>query len=132
MANAKQAAAGPLAKQSTEEIQYLLRGFPESAIVSAIALRDRFNSKELDNCLLGILKFYLPEGAQTYESAEIASTRIKQDLGLDSLSIAESMFKIEELFDIHIEYDEIADVETIADASRLLTEKLAASETTAA
>jgi len=133
MESAKQSATGPLGNQSAEEIEYLLRGFPDSAISSALALRDTFNNQALESCLLGILKFYLPEGAQTAESQTAESNdhgiiRIKEDLGLDSLSIAESMFKIEELFDIPIEYDEIAEVETIADACRLLTQKMAASE----
>lgn len=128
MANAKQAATGPLANQSAKEIEYLLRGFPDSAISSALALRSTFNIKELENCLHGILQFYLPEGAQpfeyNFECNDTGKIRIKEDLGLDSLSIAESMFKIEELFDIPIEYGEIAEVETIADASSLLTQKI--------
>ena len=131
MANAKQAAIGPLGNQSAEEIKYLLRGFPDSAISSALALRNTFNIHELESCLLGILKFYLPEGAQTSEGNEQGNIRIKEDLGLDSLSIAESMFKIEELFDIPIEYGEIAEVETIADAGRLLTQKMTASDNVA-
>lgn len=131
MANAKQALTGPLANLSEEEIKHLLRGFPDKAISCALELRTKFSISVLEDCLYGILKFYLPEGAQTLEHSETGKIRIKDDLGLDSLSIAESMFKIEELFDVPIEYGEIAEVETIEDASRLLTQKMTGVESVA-
>ena len=53
-------------------------------------------------------------------------TDLREDLGLDSLSVAESMFKIEELFDVRVETTEIAEIITITDARRLLMGKLAA------
>lgn len=128
MANAKQAITGPLANLSAQEIKHLLRGFPDNAISCAIALRTTFSITVLEDCLHGILQFYLPEGAPTFKHNETGKIRIKEDLGLDSLSIAESMFKIEELFDIPVEYGEIAEVETIADAGRLLTQKMTSAE----
>lgn len=128
MENAKQAITGPLANVSVPEIKQLLRGFPDTAISSAIALRTTFATNVLNKCLYGILQFYLPEGAETIEHNDTGEIRIKEDMGLDSLSVAESMFKIEELFDIPIEFNEIAEVETIADASRLLTQKMNVSE----
>ncbi len=135
MATAMQAATGPLGNQSAEEIEYQLRGFPDSAISSALELRSTFSTKALEDCLHGILRFYLPESAQNFECNfecnDTGKIRIKEDLGLDSLSIAESMFKIEELFNIPIEYGEIAEVETIADASRLLTTKMTTPESVA-
>ncbi len=128
MAGKNQKLTGPLGNQSTEEIKFLLRGFPDTAISGALALRHTFNITELQDCLHGILKFYLPPGAQTSGTIETGSIRIKEDLGLDSLSIAESMFKIEEVFGIQIDFREISEIVTISDASHLLTQKLAASE----
>ena len=55
--------------------------------------------------------------------------RLHEDLGLDSMSMSEAMFKIEELFDISIENAELAELTTIADARRLLLGKLAPTPT---
>ena len=129
MPDLEKGAPGPLGNQSKEEIEFLLRGFPEAAITSALALRTRWDTSELETCLLGILMFYLPAGAQISTSSSAGDIRIREDLGLDSLSVAESMFKIEELFDLHVETAEIAEIDTIGDASRLLTVKLTASTT---
>ena len=49
---------------------------------------------------------------------------MKEDLGLDSLALAEAMFKIEELFEIRIENAELAEVTTLGEARDLLVSKL--------
>ena len=73
----------------------------------------------------------LPTGAvctvvetETPEFETSGITRLRDDLGLDSLSMAEAMFKIEELFEIRVENEELAEIVTIADARRLLVDKL--------
>lgn len=126
---ANKAAAGPLKHHSVEEIKFLLRGFPDSAISSALSLRIALDKSEIESCLHGILKFYLPTGAQPREITETGKIRIRDDLGLDSLSIAESMYKIEEIFNVDVETQEFTEIVTIADASALLTDKLTESDT---
>ena len=90
-----------LSSRLTEaEIEHLLRGFSDTAISSALALRMNSSAENLDACLFGILAFYLPSGSESPVSQPSGDTRLRDDLGLDSLSLAEAMFKIEELFDI--------------------------------
>lgn len=117
-------APGPLERLTEEEIEHLLRGFSETAISSALALRTGFDDADLEACLFGILTFYLPSGTAPLETEPSGDARLCADLGLDSLALAEAMFKIEELFDVRVENAEIAEITTLADASRLLTEKL--------
>jgi acyl carrier protein len=115
----------PLLHQSESEINHLLRGFPESALASAQALRTTCSDDFLETCLFGLLSFYLPKGEEQSTVQNLPDALLREDLGLDSLALSEAMFKIEELFDIYIDNSELVDVLTIADARRLLTEKLA-------
>ncbi|MFT5467446.1 MAG: acyl carrier protein [Verrucomicrobiales bacterium] len=116
--------AGPLNRLTEEEIAHLLRGFSDSTISSAQGLRVGSDETSLEACLFGILAFYLPPGTKPPETQPSGETRLRDDLGLDSLSLAEAMFKIEELFDVLVDNSEIAEVHTLADARRLLVEKL--------
>ncbi len=117
-------ASGPLERLPEDEIQHLLRGFPEDSIAGALRLRTGAELADFEACLFGILIFYRPPGTEPPEGAPSGEMRLHEDLGLDSMSMSEAMFKIEELFDISIDNAELAVVATIADARRLLVEKL--------
>ncbi len=124
MQNSLMGIAGPLGRLAEVEVEQLLRGFPDNAISGALKLREGFETEDLDNCLIGILGFYLPMGTKLSESGVSSESRLRDDLGLDSLALSEAMFKVEELFDIRVENTEIVEIETVADARRLLMEKL--------
>ena len=112
--------AGPLGHLSAPEIEHLLRGFPQDSIAGALALRTDARVADYEACLFGILVFYRPPGTDAPDGVPSGEMRLHEDLGLDSMSMSEAMFKIEELFDISIENAELAEVATIADARRLL------------
>ena len=114
----------PLERLTEAEVKHLLRWFSDTAISSALALRTGSNTDDFKSCLFGILIFYLPQGTTVPDFEPSVDTRIRDDLGLDSLSMAEAMFKIEELFDIRVENTEILEIITISDACCLLVEKL--------
>ena len=79
MLNPINVATGPLRDKSAEEIDFLLRGFPERAIESAHVLREEYNIAEMQHCLLGLLKFYLPDGAETSEGKDTGKIRIREE-----------------------------------------------------
>ena len=116
--------AGPMGHLSEEEITHLLRGFPTPAVTGAIALRTGSDAADFENCLFGILAFYLPAGTKVPDAVPPGETKLREALGLDSLSLAEAMFKIEELFNITVETTEIVEIETLAAARLMLMEKL--------
>ena len=114
---------GPLAHLEESEIRHLLRGFPRSAISGALALRTGTRIADFEACLFGILVFYRPQGTDAPEGAPSGKARLHEDLGLDSLSMSEAMFKIEDLFDISVDNGELSAIKTITDARRLLSRK---------
>ena len=118
------AVSGPLARLPEEEVRHLLRGFPDASIEAAVRLRDGAELADYESCLFGILLFYRPPGTEPPEEDPSGEMRLQEDLGLDSMSMSEAMFKIEELFDIMIDNAELAEISTIADARRLLVSKL--------
>ncbi|HJM65833.1 MAG TPA: acyl carrier protein [Roseibacillus sp.] len=116
--------SGPLGRLPEDRIRHLLRGFPDSSIAGAIALRRGSALADFEACLFGILMFYQPPGTEPPEGPPSGDMRLHEDIGLDSISVLGAMLKIEELFDIRINHVELAEIVTIDDGRRLLAEKL--------
>jgi acyl carrier protein len=114
----------PLLRFSEDELEHSLRGFPEQARAASLALREKFSEENLEVFLYGIFLFYLPQGTKAPNEKPSGPVNLREDLGLDSLSLSEAMFKIEELFDVRIENTEIAEVTTLSDAGTLLFAKV--------
>jgi len=125
MSAIESASLPPLGRLSEVEVQHFLRGFPDAAVSSALELRTHCDDGTFEDCLFGLLQFYLPKGTEGDYIEQRPDIRLREDLGLDSLAMSEAMFKIEDLFDIYIDNSELANVVTLADARQLLTEKLA-------
>jgi acyl carrier protein len=117
-------AEGPLALHTEQEIEHLLRGFSDASVAGALGLRTGSQTSDFETCLYGILFFYRPAGSEELDADPSGQTRLREDLGLDSLAMLEAMFKVEELFDIHIDNAELTTIYTIDDARHLLEEKL--------
>lgn len=118
------ATKAPLGRFSEAQTKHMLRGYPKMAVDAAIALRSSLDHDELERCLTGIFLFYLPPGTEIEEAQLSGDLSLRDGLGLDSLSLAEAMFKVEELFETRVENSELTGIETIADACRLLLGKL--------
>lgn len=114
----------PLAHLSEGELEAQLRGYPNATVTAARGLRDSSSAQDIESFLLSLLAFFLPAGT-TPPTEEVSSDLLLRDeLGLDSLALAEAMFKIEDLFAVRVENEELAQLQTLADARILLTEKL--------
>ena len=113
-----------LSAKSEDEIRTELRGFPASAVESVLALRGDFTAGRLRAAVLGVLEFYLPKSAAR-SLAEVPDTaRLSEDMGVDSLSLAEAAFKLDELLTVPIETHETAQVKTVGELHALLCRKL--------
>ena len=113
-----------LTEKSEDALRTELRGFPGPAVESILALRTEFTSDRLRAAMLSLLEFYLPKGSGKSLADSPDSARLREDLGIDSLTLAEAAFKLDELLGIPIETHETAKVPTVGALHALLCGKL--------
>ncbi len=99
------------------QIRHQLLGFPETAVETVLALKRHPSPESLLRAILHLLSFYLPKGADRDLSCRPPESRLREDLGVDSLTFAEAAFKMEELFGIRIENAELSQIRTLGELS---------------
>jgi acyl carrier protein len=112
--------------RSATPLHEVLAGFP--AITVNLVLRFKLTGAraDLDAAMRSLLEFYLPaRNAQSLTTAPL-ETRLREDLGLDSLTLTEAAFKLDEVFDIETEIREVAAVSTLGDMLEFMHAKTGA------
>ena len=104
-----------LAKRSDEEIRAELNGFPAPAIAALIKLKHGCSRDDLREALLATLAFYLPRHARRSLADTPDRARLREDLGLDSLALAEAAFKLDDVLGIPVETREVGNLATVGD-----------------
>lgn len=123
--NMNDSAAGAKRRQA-------LRGFPSAAVAAVERWFGCPTRENLNLAVRGLLEFYLPrESRQSLEGVP-ESARLREDLGIDSLSLAEALFKWDEVFGVPIETHEATEVRTLDDLVEFLAGKMDALESTPA
>lgn len=112
------------ASKTPEQIKSEMHGFAPSCIEAAIRFHQDGRTDTFLGMLPGMLAFHLPPGKAAPPAVLEDGLRLNQDLGLDSLSLTEMAFKMDDLFGITIETREMAGVETIGDLKAFLGKKL--------
>jgi acyl carrier protein len=64
---------------------------------------------------LATLAFYLPRHARRSLADTPDSARLREDLGLDSLALAEAAFKLDDVLGIPVETREVGNLATVGD-----------------
>ena len=111
-------------KETEEALRRKLAGFPERTVAGVLALRDGCDERRLDEALRLVLEFYLPSRAKRSLADAPGSARLREDLGLDSLALAEAAFKLEEVLDVVVETREVANVATLDGLREFFVAKL--------
>lgn len=113
-----------LQEKSPEQIREELRGFPEPAILAVLHFRETPSKAALDAATRGVLAFFLPSGRAACLEQLPDQARLREDIGADSLTLAEAAFKLDELLGVPIETREMAAVSTLGDLRAYLVGKL--------
>ena len=113
-----------LLTKTEEALRHELRGFPASAVEAVLSLREEFTAERLRAAMLGILEFYLPKSGARSLAGVSDEARLSEDMGADSLSLAEAAFKLDELLTVPIETHETVQVKTVGALHALLCHKL--------
>ena len=112
------------AARTWEEIRSDLWGFRKSCIDAAVRFHSTGEPEALIAVLPGMIEFHLPSGAVKPPDDLKDDARLRQDLGLDSLSLTEMAFKMDEVLGLSIEVREVAGIETVGDLKAFVLGKL--------
>jgi len=104
-----------LARRSDGEIRAELHGFPAPAVEALVKLKHGCCRDDLREALLATLSFYLPRHARRSLADTPDSARLREDLGLDSLALAEAAFKLDDVLGIPVETREVGNLATVGD-----------------
>lgn len=99
-----------------------LEGYPPEILQAYQSFHASRNPDDLDSVVFGLIGFLMPEPAEKPLHEMEDSTRLREDLQIDSITIAEAVFLIEELFDISIRNEDLMQIESIGDLRRHLRE----------
>lgn len=104
-----------------------LARFPEPVRRAHEQFLETGDTEALDTVILGIVLDHLPAArGKTGESAPKDSDRLIEDLGFDSLALAEIVFMIEDLYRVAISNDQLMNLATIGDLRAFVRTQAAA------
>jgi acyl carrier protein len=96
-----------------KRVQESLVGFPERVTASYLAFAEGGDLAKLDVVVLGVLQFYLAKKPATSLEQMAGTTRLVEDLGCDSLTMMDTVFMVESLFDIKLDDTELTRLGTL-------------------
>jgi acyl carrier protein len=125
MSQAKSPSSGSVVPDRTPEEK--LGRLPPGALENYRKFMEKGDEEALTGLVIDVLNYYLPKGAIARTNlAWPEDARLVEDLGFDSLATIETVFFIEDLFQISIANDEIMKVRTVGDLRRFLRGKIGA------
>ena len=103
-----------------------LRRLPPSALENFRQFRATGDEAALAALIFAVLYDFLPQKSKAGATDWPDTARLIEDLGFDSLAIAETVFFFEDLFSISISNEEILQVRTVGELRAFVQRKLAA------
>ena len=113
-----------LLEKSPDVIRAELAGFPAAAVGAVLRFREDGAAASLGALVLAMLAFYRPKTHTGALDALPPETRFREELGIDTLTLTEMVFKLDELLGVPIELREVAHVQTLGELQEFLREKL--------
>ena len=114
----------PLLEKSSDDVREELAGFPEETIDAVLRFRENGEIDTLSEVVLKVIEYYLPRDKQQSLADMPEETRLFDELGADSLLLAEVTFKLGDVFGVSIEMENASPPETLGELLGVLREKL--------
>ncbi|MDR2675951.1 MAG: acyl carrier protein [Opitutaceae bacterium] len=109
--------------QSAPDPSAKLEHFPPEVRDAYARFRDTGDLAALQAVVLAAVRDHMPKPTDQPLSDEL---RLMEDLGYDSLAVAETVFFIEDLFQVRVETAEIMEVKTVGALKEFVAKKIAA------
>ncbi len=103
-----------------QRIRESLVGFPPPVTAAYRAFAENGDPASLDVVVLGVLHFYLAKKPAEPLDSLPGTTRLIEDLGCDSLTMMDTVFMVEALFEIKLDDAELTKIVTLDDLRRHL------------
>ena len=104
-----------------------LAGFPGPVCAAYEDFRRTGDPQSALAVILGALRDFLPDNTPVDKDAPLAdSLRLTEDLGYDSLAVAEIVFFIEDLFQVQLESRDLETIKTVGDLKTFVSDRLRA------
>jgi acyl carrier protein len=110
---------------SNEEIKIKLDGYPPELLDNYAALSENCTPEDLNAFVVGMIQFLQGSNETKPASGLSDSTDLRGDLGVDSITIAEVVFLLEDIFEIEIENSDLAKISTLGELKNYIHRKIA-------
>ncbi len=114
--------------QSTPDPSSKLENFSPEIRDAFARFRSTGDPAALQTLVLAVVRDYMPKPADRPLTDDL---RLVEDLGYDSLAVAETVFFIEDLFQVRVETAEIMEVKTVGALKEFVAKKIGAPKATA-
>jgi acyl carrier protein len=111
------------------DLDEALRRCTPETIAAAKQYRETGDVTEIPAIVFGIIDRYQPATAPVQLAEADDSTRLIEDLGLDSLTLLEIVMSIEEVLQIRIANEDLRGIRTLAQLNKFLAAKISGEET---
>src|SRR5881392_1991586 len=107
-----------------QRAQEHLAGFPPQITERYLEFATTGDLANLDVVVLGMLHFYLAKRPESPLTDLPGSTRLREDLGVDSLTMIDLLFLTESVFDLKLAEDELGRITTLDELRNHFRERL--------
>jgi 3-hydroxyacyl-[acyl-carrier-protein] dehydratase len=107
-----------------EEIASALKRCSEQTVEAAIRFQETRDPEDVTKVVYGVLERELPEESAGRLAGVPGSSRLVEDIGMDSLGLMEAVMSVEEVLGITIDNSELRKIATLDDLNAFIREKL--------
>lgn len=109
---------------TVSEVQSKLKGYPPHIIEEYERFTNHRDEKSLFSFVFGIMGFLI-DHVQNQELKDLPdSTNLRTDLQIESITIAEMVFLLEDIFVVEISNEDVVSIQTIGDLKSFLKRML--------
>ncbi|MCD8481632.1 MAG: phosphopantetheine-binding protein [Verrucomicrobia bacterium] len=101
-----------------------LDGYPVEIIEAYRKFYQSEDPRHLDDVLFGLLMFLLAEPPVVHLSTLPDTAKLREDVGVDSITITEVIFLVEDLFEITVPNEDLEHITTIGDLRSYMRTKI--------
>jgi acyl carrier protein len=109
---------------SVDELTTKLYGYPEAILLHYELFQKQGSPDDLNQFIIGLIRF-LQDSENTSDAVEVSDgSKLMEDLGIDSITIAEVIFLLEDIFEIEIDNQELVAIATFGELKVFILSKL--------